>query len=786
MTRRRVWFGLLTVAVATVACGDDDSMTGPNGGNEPPIARIEANRTSVPAGDGNQTIVRLDASDSSDPDGDPLTFSWSTNCPGGVFNDPTLQSPTLTVNTGRAGQACPVNCQVTLTVTDPNGASDSCNAAVTIFDPRRPTITCSATGGQVDGNCEFVMPFSATIEDSCCIDAATVTVNVTLLTGNANLGTPVINILQATTTRVEVTGTVKVSKLTSCPAIVQVTVDAVDCCGNTPTQCVATANVVDLIPPQITCPPSITLDRGDKICNDDVQNWLDSTTATDNCDPDVDIVNDAPLCGFPYDSTTTVVWEATDDCENVSTCSSTITIEKAPRVDVSTKGSLLVFSKVEIKWDATGRVTQDTFLDLTNDFPRDVVVQLYFINGDDPADAIEVGNPPVVVERGHPGWNRVDCQIMLTKDEPTYWSALTGLNSQGGVCQPFTVLDPGSPPGRPDPDGPPGSRLLRGYVYAWAVNNAGEEIRWNHLKGDAVIVNYPATSAWEYNAYSFTTSCVDHGDEPLDCTLFDPAGVCCTAEVIPGRLDMDAFQYAFNFDKLLLDFYASGSRALSDGGATVQIDTDLTLYPVSADLRQDTRGPVHTKALFDIWNQNEIGFSGTHRCIWCWDQTLLSKYTEIANHFLRGNLQTDKGKARIDGESSNVCEANPGRCDAFRECLTRGIDSVAGGRPDGDDFFFCRHEHFDQDGLDFDCTRNDPLLGVSAKILMFSGTASGRAYAGSPLVGQGEEDARILYDIIEPPDELIIGSRDGAPIEADVTDNPRINRTPTKASKRGR
>ena len=119
-----------------------------------------------------------------------------------------------------------------------------------------------------------------------------------------------------------------------------------------------------------------------------------------------------------------------------------------------------------------------------------------------------------------------------------------------------------------------------------------------------------------------------------------------------------------------------------------------------------------------------------------------------------------------------MCEADPGRCDAFRECT--------------DGFFECRHEHFDQDDLDFDCTRSDPLLGVSAKLLMFSGTASGKAYAGSNLVGQGEEDARILYDIIEPPDELIIGSREGAPVEGDVTDNPRINRTPTKASKRGR
>lgn len=50
------------------------------------------------------------------------------------------------------------------------------------------------------------------------------------------------------------------------------------------------------------------------------------------------------------------------------------------------KGSLLYFSKVELRWEGTPPYApvQDTFIMLTNDFPGQVRVQLYFINGDEP------------------------------------------------------------------------------------------------------------------------------------------------------------------------------------------------------------------------------------------------------------------------------------------------------------------------------------------------------------------------------------------------------------------
>ena len=583
-----------------------------------------------------------------------------------------------------------------------------------VDDPIPPVITADAVGGEVDDECEYLMPFSGTVTDNCCVTPNDVTVAVSLLTGNAVLGTPSVNKVQVGPSQVDVSGEVLVSDLTSCPATVHVTIDADDCCENPGATATTTADVVDLIPPEIVCPDPITLERGDKICNDDVQNWLDGTTATDNCDPDVDIVDDSAAngfeCGFPFDSTTTVTWTATDDCGNTSECSSTITIKPAKRVSATKKGSLLIYPKVELKWNAAGALTQDTFVTITNDYLDDVFVHWYFVNGDEPLDEVVAGDPPNVVERAHPGWNWVNCTTYLTQNEPTYFSASTGLPVG---CQPFTTLDNADGVlGRPDPEGDPGSRVLRGYMVAYAMDNFGNEITWNHLSGTTTIVNYADSSAWEYGAYAFQATCGALGDEPLDCALFDDNGTCCEAEAIPGRLDMDGFQYDIAFDKLLLDFYAVGSQAFSDGGVGVMLDTDLTLLPIMIDVRQDSNPPVTTKAHFDIWNANEDGFSGTVRCLTCWDQTLLSHYG-LPNQFMIDIIHTDKGQVRIDGVYSTACDES--------------VDA--------------------------------PILGVAAKVLGFSGAASDRAYSGLTLVGQGEEAGHILADIVEPPDILTDSDR---------------------------
>jgi hypothetical protein len=350
------------------------------------------------------------------------------------------------------------------------------------------------------------------------------------------------------------------------------------------------------------------------------------------------------------------------------------------RVSATEKGSLLIFSKVEIRWDGEGNVIQDTFIQLTNDYPEDVTVQMYFINGDPPL-------PPQGEERPHPGWNNVDNQIELTSNQPTYWSALTG----SGRVSPFQVLDPGFPPGRPDPEAD-GQRMLRGYILAWAVDSiSGVEIRWNHLAGLGTLVNYQLGAAYEYNTWAFQV--VDdrlNGEADTDS---------------PNVLNLDGMEYAQSFSQLLLQFQAVGSAAFS-GPRLVVSNTDVTLFPVSVDLRQETEGPVITKAHYDVWNMNEVKLSGAYRCVTCWDQAFLSSYG-IPNHFFLQTLQTDHGKARIDGLASQLC---PGSVDAA-------------------------------------------ILGIAAKVMVFDGGEADFAAAGSNLVGLGVEDAVIRYDDMPPPPE---------------------------------
>ena len=80
----------------------------------------------------------LDGSGSYDPDGDPLTFSWSTNCTGESFDDPSIMTPALTL----IPSACVELCKVYLDVTDPGSLTASCDSNVNVEDTQGPVIVC--------------------------------------------------------------------------------------------------------------------------------------------------------------------------------------------------------------------------------------------------------------------------------------------------------------------------------------------------------------------------------------------------------------------------------------------------------------------------------------------------------------------------------------------------------------------------------------------------------------------------------------------------------------------
>ncbi len=438
---------------------------------------------------------------------------------------------------------------------------------------------------------------------------------------------------------------------------------------------------VDTTPPVFTvCPQDAEFDHGDFICNTDLLDWLNSAEATDNCDPNLPVItHDAPVCGFGSGTTNLVTWTAVDHCGNASTCTATVRVKAATRGGTTEKGSLVVFPKVELRWNQQGDLLQDTIIELSNDWPADTKIVMYFVS--------ETCT-----------WVKND--IVLTMNEPCYWTVSTGRPK--GVS-PWTVL--GNP--YPDPDGGT-DQVMRGYIVLWAVNAIEREISWNHLSGTATLVNYANDYAWSYSPWTFAAStCVELGEELLDCTDFAPDGACCAATVIPGQLDLDGFQYDLGPRQLVMTFFSSGSQALSLPNDVVVHDTDLTLLVLDMDLRQDSLGPYTTKANFYIWNENEVSFSGQHYCVTKWDQSLLSAR---GMHFMRIFLHTDLGRARIDGISSIHC-------------------------PTSDDHV---------------------LIGVIAKRMM---RASDMLMSGTHLVGLGDEATSIYADYTyNPPPTPVKGN----------------------------
>lgn len=104
--------------------------------NRPPVA--DAGGPYLAECQGALTPVALDGSDSFDPDGDAISFHWTTNCPNGVFDDPTSATPILSVG---GPPPCPVVCEATLTVTDPMMLSDTDDGSVTVDDTTPPTVS---------------------------------------------------------------------------------------------------------------------------------------------------------------------------------------------------------------------------------------------------------------------------------------------------------------------------------------------------------------------------------------------------------------------------------------------------------------------------------------------------------------------------------------------------------------------------------------------------------------------------------------------------------------------
>lgn len=115
-----------------------------------------------------------------------------------------------------------------------------------------------------------------------------------------------------------------------------VTVTAEDVCGQRST-CTATVAVVDTTPPAIVCPADVTLEcnapGGVDAVDPRVAAFLAGASATDVCDADTPIANDAPA--FFGLGATAVTFRARDDSGNPGSCVAILTVADTTRPDLA-------------------------------------------------------------------------------------------------------------------------------------------------------------------------------------------------------------------------------------------------------------------------------------------------------------------------------------------------------------------------------------------------------------------------------------------------------------------
>ena len=213
--------------------------------NLPPVA--DANGPYSAECEGETTEVALDGTGSSDPNtGDELIYSWSSTCPGASFDDSSSATPTLTIDTS-ASSVCPMNCDVTLAVSNDSWPEVTSTATVTIADTTAPVLVGVPADMTVE--CDSVpAPANVTATDNC--DPS-----------------PTLNYTESRTDG-------------SCPSNYTLTRTwkATDGCGNetTATQIIT---VEDTTPPVISCNAPISITPPEAPISF-------TATATDNCDAD--------------------------------------------------------------------------------------------------------------------------------------------------------------------------------------------------------------------------------------------------------------------------------------------------------------------------------------------------------------------------------------------------------------------------------------------------------------------------------------------------------------------
>jgi hypothetical protein len=120
---------------------------------------------------------------------------------------------------------------------------------------------------------------------------------------------------------------------------------------------------------------------------------------------------------------------------------------------------------------------------------------------------------------------------------------------------------------------------------------------------------------------------------------------------------LNGVDYDFCPKRLIGNFAPVGRFAEygEDGDSVYYEDTELTVASCKQDLRQDFDWRA-TKLAFNVWNEDEVKFTGAHECADSWHETLLSEVETAGQNFLLAFLNTDSAYYRVEGIKSTVCD----------------------------------------------------------------------------------------------------------------------------------
>jgi len=241
-----------------------------------PVANAGTDQTIECAG--ALTSVTLDGTGSTPGSGTISSYTWKEGAT-------TLGTgATLTVSLPSGSH------NITLTVMDTGGGSDSDDVVINIVDTTTPIITLAGSNPMtVECHTSFSDP-GATANDGC---AGSVAVNVS---GSVNA---------------------------NAPGTYTITYSATD--GANPATATRTVNVVDTTAPAITCPANVVAMLPSNSMATSMAVSYPAVTATDSCSASV-TVNSSPASGSIFPLGTTTVNATASDGTNTSSCSFTVTV----------------------------------------------------------------------------------------------------------------------------------------------------------------------------------------------------------------------------------------------------------------------------------------------------------------------------------------------------------------------------------------------------------------------------------------------------------------------------